>query len=267
MMPVLPLTGSKLAPEPTVMAAVVFAPVAIPLNATLDAEAGTEQVKVPLAAIPVTTSPAVQGVGVAASAVAVVAVIAPLPMALRSPVTSIATPFAVPSAVTCKGRAVEPAAVLILNSGPVRALPVVSVKEKTGAVDAASAPAVNVQSVVGVVVWFAHVNAVVSPAGMVSDNAAVGAVIDDQGTVMPVRAVEGTQSVPLNSSTWPVVGAAPPAATEATSGTPWRLLTTVALCVPVTSPARGPVKVTAVVAEAARPANVSDALEKISALP
>src|SRR5208282_1058553 len=98
-------------------------------------------------------------------------------------------PFAVPWAVILIGNAVDDPTVLILNSGPVRVLPVVSMKLKIATVEVPeSAAAVNSQSFVDGDACVVQVKAVLSPAGIVIDNPAVGAIRDDQRGLPPATA-------------------------------------------------------------------------------
>ena len=79
----------------------------------------------------------------------VVALIPPVPIAESNPAVDIWIPFAVPRAVTCRGKAVDVPTVLTFHSGPVRVLPVVSTKLKIAVVEVPeSAAAVNSQSLV-----------------------------------------------------------------------------------------------------------------------
>lgn len=90
------------------------------------------------------------------------ALIAPVPIGASTPDVFIEIPLAVPCAVTRSGSAVEDDAVLILTSGPVRALLAVSVKLKMDAVDEpVSAAAVHVKSVVEGLACALHEKAVV----------------------------------------------------------------------------------------------------------
>jgi hypothetical protein len=64
-----------------------------------------------------------------------VALMLPVPIAVKAPASDIEIPFATPWAVTTNGNAVDVPTVLMLTNAPVRVLPVVSMKLKTGVVD------------------------------------------------------------------------------------------------------------------------------------
>ena len=107
----------------------------------------------------------------------------PVPIGFSSPAEVIEMPLAVPCAVTCKGSAVEVPTVLMLTKAPVFVLPVVSRKLNAAAVEVpVSAPDVQVQLGLDGAAFAAHVSEVVSPAGIVKDNAAVGATKEDHGS-------------------------------------------------------------------------------------